>query len=81
MGGEKMEKRNDEIINFLFNVMNGTEKDILITKEKDENNNPIAVNIPVNIATRMKAAELLFKNTFDNKNTANDMPVIISENI
>lgn len=76
-----MNERNDEIINFLFNVMNGKEKDIILTKEKDEQNMPVTAEIPINMTMRMKAAELLFKNISDNKNTSCDLPVVICEDI
>lgn len=83
MKDKNQENRNEEIINFLFNVMNGVEKDVIVTKEKDEQNMPITADIPVNMTMRMKAAELLFKNISDNKNnnTACDLPVVICEDI
>ncbi|MGN1319377.1 MAG: hypothetical protein ACI4VF_10220 [Lachnospirales bacterium] len=76
-----MEDRNEEIYKFLFDVMNGKINDVIVTKEKDENNMPVTAEVPVSISIRMKAAELLFKNVADNAVNNDILPVVICEDI
>lgn len=77
-----MENREEEIFDFLYNVMNGDEKDSIVTKDKNEFGEPITAQVPVSMSLRMKAAELLFKSVGDSgKGDAAALPVVICEDI
>jgi hypothetical protein len=71
----------EDIYNFLYSVMKGKIKDVIITKEKDENNKLIIEKVPVSVSVRMKAAELLFKTVAEPKSGEDILPVIICDDI
>ncbi len=78
-----MAKRNSEkeIYDFLYGVMRGDIKDYAPTKEKNEFGEYIYQEVPVTIATRMKAAELLFKSVSQTDNGGDVLPVVICEDL
>lgn len=70
--------QENSVVKFLYQVMNGTINDKVFNKEIGE-----YVDVPVSVATRMKAAELLFKSMDNNQkdNKEEILPVIICEDI
>lgn len=76
-----MENKEEAIYDFLYNVMCGKEKEVIVTKEKDELGMPITAEVAVPISVRMKAAELLLKSNTDNKNTGLSVPVVIYDDM
>ena len=76
----KVEHSKDEVYDFLYKVMNNKIKDIVISKETNEDGSPKISKVPVTVAARMKAAELLFKSV-DSKAPQNFSPVLFVEDI
>ena len=71
-------KQENSVVNFLYQVMDGTINDKIFNKDIGE-----YVDVPVSVATRMKAAELLFK-SIDNgqkENKEDILPIVICEDI
>lgn len=69
-------KEKKDVCNFLIRVMKGEERDSAYSKEEGA-----YIEIPVSMTLRMKAAELLFKSIDDSEDTANNLPVVIYEDI